>query len=385
MENSRTNLYVGLMSGTSVDSVDAALINFNVHPSELIATHTQSISDSLRQNILTLCNENTDSVDLLGSVDVELGELFAEAVLNLLHKAQIAKHEIRAIGSHGQTIRHRPNAKFPFTIQIGDPHIIASRTEITTVADFRRRDMALGGQAAPLGPAFHEYLFRDFKENYWVLNIGGIANLSFLPADIHQNILGFDTGPGNTLMDAWCMLHIQKQFDDRGLWAASGTINEALLTRLKSDPYFKKTFPKSTGRELFNLDWLNQHFLSLNQPIKPEDVQATLLEFTATTITDAIKTISSSYKKLWVCGGGVNNSQLLKRLTQLCAPQAVSSTSAIGIPPKWIEAAAFAWLAKQTIEGKPGNKPSVTGAKRTSILGAIIPSEKNSPSNDASS
>lgn len=362
--------YIGLMSGTSLDAVDAVLIDFNKHPLELIETHSEPITESLRQEILALCYPGDNAIHRMGEADVKLGRLFANSVLQLLKKTKVSAKDIRAIGSHGQTIRHAPDTEFPFTLQIGDPNTIAAITGITTVADFRRRDMALGGQAAPLAPAFHEYLLHDATENRWVLNIGGIANLTFLPADPSQPIAGFDTGPGNTLMDAWCRKHHIGQYDKDGEWAASGRCNDTLLQQLLEDPYFLRKPPKSTGREYFHLDWLQKQ---VSQALKPEDIQATLLALTARSITNAINSYSIKAKKVFLCGGGVHNRCLVQFLKTQNKNLEILSTESAGLHPDWIEAAAFAWLARQTITGKPGNIPTVTGARKTTILGAIYP------------
>lgn len=357
------DLYVGLMSGTSLDAIDAALVNFSDEKPQLIATHQHSIPNALRQEILALCTPGENAIQRMGETDTKLGYLFADSVNALLETAKIDSANIKAIGSHGQTIRHMPDLEYRFTLQIGDPNIIASKTGITTVADFRRRDMALGGHAAPLAPAFHDFLFKDRKENIGVLNIGGIANITFLPANKNQNIIGFDTGPGNTLMDAWCLQHTQQSFDKNGEWASSGKHNEKLLETLLNDPYFKKPPPKSTGREHFNLEWLEKH---ISTEVKPENIQATLLELTARSIAESLQDI----KKVYLCGGGTHNQALAKRLNELsdCSFANIETT---GVHADWIEAAAFAWLARQTLLGKPGNIPSVTGATKPSILGGI--------------
>lgn len=359
--------YIGLMSGTSLDAVDAVLMDFTNDIPTLVTTHQHKISATLRNDIIDLCYPGENAIQRLGETDVKLGHLFADSVNELLKSKNIKAGDVCAVGSHGQTIRHMPYLKHRFTLQIGDPNIIAAATGITTVADFRRRDMALGGHAAPLAPAFHDYLFQNRKETVGVLNIGGIANITLLPPNKKQSIIGFDTGPGNTLMDAWCLQNNNTAYDKNGEWALSGTCNDALLQDLLSDAYFKKTFPKSTGREHFNLDWLAKH--SIDQ-IKSEDVQATLLELTARSIIDAL---DDSITKLYVCGGGIHNVALIQRLNVL-SNCAVTSIEECGIHPDWIEAAAFAWLARQTLLGKPGNIPSVTGAKSSCILGAIYPS-----------
>ncbi|MCB1827823.1 MAG: anhydro-N-acetylmuramic acid kinase, partial [Coxiellaceae bacterium] len=355
------------MSGTSLDAVDAALMDFSDDTPTLIATHQHEIPNTLRDAIVELCAPGENAIQRMGETDNKLGHLFSDSVLSLLEKAKYNASDIAAIGSHGQTIRHIPNSETPFTLQIGDPNIIAATTNITTVADFRRRDMALGGQAAPLAPAFHDYLFRNRQTDTAVLNIGGIANITLLPEDAHQKIIGFDTGPGNTLLDAWCLKQTGKPFDHNGEWALSGNCNHELLQQLFADPYFKKAAPKSTGREYFHLDWLAKH---LTPTTKAEDVQATLLELTAKSIADALASQTLKTECLYLCGGGAQNNALIERLKNLTQIN-ITTTETVGIHPDWIEAAAFAWLARQTLSNKPGNIPSVTGASKASVLGAI--------------
>lgn len=362
-------MYIGLMSGTSIDAIDCVLITIQNEQPRLLAASTTEIPVDIRNNLFTLIQSIHCDIGLLGKTDTQLGQLFAKACLDLLKKTNVAKNEIIAIGSHGQTIYHQPNHDHPFTMQIGDPNIIAAKTGITTVADFRRRDLALGGQAAPLAPAFHAYLFGRQSFHQWVVNIGGMANITGLSVDPATPVIGFDTGPGNTLLDQWHQQHHQAPMDVDGRWARSGTVHHALLKALLADPYFQKPPPKSTGRDYFHLSWLVKHLAS---EIKPVDVQATLTELTAITIANAINAQKNT-EVIWICGGGAFNQYLMERLIKHCAPATVKTTSDIGIDPKWIEAAAFAWLAKQTIEKKPGNLPSVTGAKSASILGAIFP------------
>lgn len=367
--------FMGLMSGTSVDAIDVVLVAFSNQKMQLIASHSHPLPQILKQKIHRLCQSTHASLSEIGETDVALGKQFANSCLALLKQTGLKAENICAIGSHGQTICHMPNLDTPFTWQIGDPNIIATLTNITTVADFRRRDLALGGQAAPLAPAFHQYLLDCEHEDRWVLNIGGMANITYLPQDKTKAVIGFDTGPGNTLMDAYCREHLQKDFDDNGEWAKSGTVNQELLSLLLSDPYFQQPPPKSTGREYFHLDWLNSKLTFIPTAVAPENIQATLLELTARTISDAIQDFQHA-GSLWICGGGVHNITLQQRLQQLCTRTKIHTTEEIGIHPDWIEACAFAWLAKQTLEGKPGNIPSVTGARHASVLGAIYPVPK---------
>ncbi|PNT89269.1 anhydro-N-acetylmuramic acid kinase [Coxiella burnetii] len=364
--------YIGLISGTSMDALDTALVQFD--PLKIIATHGEPIPTELKKNLVALSTGTDNSIPSMGETDVALGRIFGEAVLTLLEKAKVSSDSIQAIGSHGQTIRHMPNGKHPFTLQIGDPNTIAALTGITTVADFRRRDMALGGQGAPLAPAFHEFLLRDQSENRLILNIGGIANLTFLPRDPEKSTIGFDTGPGNTLLDAWCLMNLNKDYDDQGQWAASGRVQEKLVAQLLAEPYFQTPPPKSTGREYFNLNWLKKNLNG--EKFDPVDIQATLVELTARSVANCCRNFSMDSGSLWLCGGGARNHHLVNRLKVLCKPLRVTTTEEIGIHPDWLEAVCFAWLAKQTLEKKPGNLPSVTGAKKSAILGAIYWGEK---------
>lgn len=360
-------LLIGLMSGTSMDAIDAALVQFQPsHTIKLIDTVSTKMPCALKKTMTQLSSQKIH-IDLLGKTDTQLGHLFADTVLKLLKKTGAHATQITAIGSHGQTLFHQPNHRYPFTLQIADPNIIAAKTGITTVADFRRRDIALRGQGAPLTPAFHAYLFQNNHQDQCVLNIGGIANLTWLPKN--KSVIGFDVGPGNTLLDQWCFLHCKKSMDKNGAWAKQGKVNNALLRFLLEDTYFKKPFPKSTGREYFNLNWLNKKIKLFSKKISAMDVQATLVEFTAASIAHALTKLNAS--SVWVCGGGAKNIYLMSRLQTLCPQHKIQSTAVIGIDPQWIEAMAFAWLAKQTLENQPGNLPSVTGATQKAILGAI--------------
>lgn len=361
-------LFIGLMSGTSVDAIDAVIVDLSATP-QVIATHSHDIPPSLKKDIFALTQPGENAIIRMGQADVALGNLFSQACLELLNKANLSASDICAIGSHGQTIRHHPNDTLAFTTQIGDPNIIAAQTGITTVADFRRRDIALGGQGAPLAPTFHEFLLRSEAENRWVLNIGGIANLTLLPMDSHKNIIGFDTGPGNTLMDAWYRKHNDGQFDCDGAWAASGVIHSKLLEKCLADDYFYKAPPKSTGPDYFNLDWLASKIGS--DSITPADVQATLCALTVHSISQCMQQASHSRNSIWVCGGGANNTFLMEQLSELNNGCDIQSTEVINIHPDWIEACAFAWFAKQTLERKPSNLPSVTGAEKTAVLGGV--------------
>lgn len=362
---SRADLFVGLISGTSADAVDAALVAFDPAPHVIHAT-TTPLSQALRGELRGV----TSSTPLrdVARLDVQIGRLFAEAALGLLAAAGVPADRIRAIGSHGQTLWHEPGGDFPYTLQIGDPNIIAERTGITTVADFRRRDIAAGGQGAPLVPAFHAEVFGSDDEDRCVLNLGGIANVSLLPRG-RRVVAGYDTGPANTLMDAWIHRHRRLPYDADGAWARSGSSVPELLARMLAEPYFRLPAPKSTGRELFSLEWLDACIGE--DRLRPEDVQATLAALTARSVAEAIRKDLPEVRQLLVCGGGARNGHLMELLQTELPKAKVTSTQALGIDPDYVEACAFAWLARQTLLGLPGNLTSVTGASRPVVLGGI--------------
>lgn len=363
--------YIGLMSGTSMDAIDAVLVDLAMHGPVLSHYHNFPVPSKLRARLIAVAQGESSTLNHLSELDVRLGHLFADAALALLQQSRISAEMVRAIGSHGQTIYHRPTGPFPTSLQVGDPNIIAERTGITTVADFRRRDMAAGGQGAPLVPAFHEAAFRLNDRNRVIVNIGGIANITILPANPLKNVSGFDTGPGNTLMDGWIKKHHRKNKDDCGRWAASGEVDEVLLSRMLKDPYFRKAPPKSTGREYFNPAWLDKVLKRHKNRIPAKHVQATLCELTARSISDAIHKHAPKTDEVLVCGGGVHNLALMLRLQMLLGTIRVVSTEEFGTDPDYVEAIAFAWLAKRTLERRAGNIPSVTGARHGVILGGI--------------
>lgn len=366
-------LYIGLMSGTSVDSIDAALLNFEHNTPQLIATHSHTMPAVVRTKLLELNQSPHIELTQLGQLDHQLGLLFASTAETLIEQAAVRRADIHAIGSHGQTIFHMPHGPHPFTMQIGDANIIAEKTGITTVADLRRRDMAAGGQGAPLVPAFHADAFRSPNTNRAIVNIGGIANISYLPSSSTAPCLGFDTGPGNGLLDAWTAHHQGVDIDRDGGWGKSGQLNPALLATLMNDDYFKQPPPKSTGRDYFNENWLNHKLSAFDGNNAACDIQATLHHLTARSIAEAIDTHAAASKEIYVCGGGAHNTYLMDCLRQYCGDRSIDTTLALGIAPDWVEAAAFAWLAKQTLDHKPGNMPSVTGAHHPVVLGAIYP------------
>lgn len=365
-----TNIFIGLMSGTSIDAVDAVAINFNDGGFNVVGTHSHSLPVSLRQGILKLCSGGDDSVQLLADTDHQLGALFAEATLTLMTQLQLAPDQVSAIGCHGQTVRHSPPGEnLPAnSLQIGDPNIIATGTGIAVVADFRRKDMALGGQGAPLVPAFHREIFADTRNSRVIVNIGGIANLTYLP--VAGDCIGFDTGPGNVLMDLWCQQHLGSAYDAGGDWAASGVVNQQLLERLLNCDFFAQPAPKSTGRELFNWGWLESQLAGFETE-EPQNIQATLLALTATSIGNAVQALNGAVDEVYVCGGGAFNLSLMRALQQYLQDSPVASTQALGIDPEWVEACAFAWLARQRLEHKVGSLATVTGAARDAVLGAL--------------
>lgn len=353
-----------------MDGIDAALVRIDDKPEmlkSLFVPYQTETQAQLQQLISTAPNCNLDK---LGALDYQIGEEFAATATKLLEQAGLQTEEIAAIGSHGQTARHRPadgsNTYAPYTLQIGDPNIIAERSGITTVADFRRRDMAAGGEGAPLLPIFHAMLVREHKDAATVFNIGGITNITVINGS--QPVYGYDVGPGNCLINQWVQQHFKSDYDKGGKIAESGNCNPVLLARLLDDPYFKQAYPKSTGPEYFNLSWLEPHLAGLN--INKLDVLRTLTELTASSIAKTHNEHAPN-TPLFLCGGGVHNTLMVKLIKALLAETSVQTTSALGMDPDFMEAAAFAWLAKQTLIGEPGNLPSVTGATHAAVLGAV--------------
>lgn len=362
------SLYLGLISGTSADGIDAALVQFEPRLA-VIGASTTPYPRALRADILALATTSASiSLDDYGALDVAIGACFADAALALLRDTGITRDKVAAIGSHGQTVRHRPHGEHPFTLQIGDAAVIAERTRIATIADFRRADVAAGGQGAPLLPALHAALFAAPDRTRVIVNLGGIANITILAPG--RDVLGFDTGPANCLLDAWALRHLGAPRDENGAWAKSGRVDRNLLRNLLDDGYFGAPAPKSTGRECFNLDWLDAR---VGADAKPEDVQATLLALTATSVANAIRNHAIDVREVFACGGGVRNPALMDALRAELAPTTLHDTSALGLDPDYVEAAGFAWLARARLAGTPGNLPAVTGARGPRVLGAIYP------------
>ena len=361
-------LYIGLISGTSMDGIDAVLASFDDGELTLRGSLAYPYPAELRARLKSAVRlPDACNLDSLGTLDRWVGECFRDAALKLMNDAGADAAAVTAIGSHGQTLRHRPGGERPYSLQIGDAATIAEGTGITTVSDFRRADIAAGGQGAPLVPPFHEWLFAADDVSRIVLNIGGIANITVLPAD-GAPVTGFDTGPGNTLLDAWISEQRSKPYDTGGRWAADGEVIPQLLNALLDDAYFALPPPKSTGLEAFNLDWLRRFDLGNNAP---RDIQATLSELTAASIAGAISAHAPLTGEAYVCGGGAHNADLLSRLRRYLPEVRIRSTSAAGLDPDWVEAVAFAWLAMRTINKQSGNLPGVTGARHKTVLGAI--------------
>jgi len=363
--------YIGLMSGTSVDAIDAALVAIDGERRfELLATHSHPFPRETRQRIQALMRAGSNELNHAGALDVELGRLFAEAARTVRDKGGLHTRDIRAIGSHGQTLRHAPQGGIPYTLQIGNASVIAEATGIITVADFRARDLAAGGQGAPLAPGFHQWLFQNSGVHRAIVNIGGIMNVTYLPADTRQAVIGYDTGPGNTLLDAWVEKHQGQAYDRDGRWAANGKPSAELLTAMLADPYFARPAPKSTGRDYFHLAWLEEMLRKTGAGLAPQDVQASLVELSARSLAMALRSMPG-LDEIYLCGGGAHNLALTTAIKTHMGKLPLSTTDTLGLAPDWVEAAAFAWLAHRTLEGQPGNLPSVTGATRAVVLGGI--------------
>ena len=357
-------LYVGLMSGTSLDGVDAVLVDLSGRQPRLVAHQHEPFESGLRSELLALNHSSHDELRRAARAANELARVYASIVTALLERTGITPLAVEAIGCHGQTVRHQPADGY--TIQLVNGSLLAELTAISVVCDFRSRDVAAGGQGAPLVSAFHEAVFRDTKISRATVNIGGIANITALPA--HGHVIGFDCGPGNMLLDAWVKRHRQLSFDRDGEWARSGKVIDGLLARLRDDAYFQLLPPKSTGREAFDLNWLTS---KLDESEKPNDVQATLLALTAECIADAIEKFCKETQEVYLCGGGARNAALVETLSARLAPHKVAASDELGTNAEHVEALAFAWLAQQALAARPGNLPTVTGARGPRTLGAI--------------
>ncbi|WP_076420155.1 anhydro-N-acetylmuramic acid kinase [Colwellia sp. UCD-KL20] len=382
MTVNQSQLYIGIMSGTSADGIDLALVDFSTGKPDLIASYYQAYDETIYQKITELYQPNTNEIDKAFTLDVLLAKQFSQAIEQFIAQEKIDINTIAAIGNHGQTIRHRPNITSeiatPFTLQIGCNQTLATLTGIKVIGDFRTKDMVLGGQGAPLVPAFHKALFPNEPQDVFVINIGGIANVTFLPVDKSKSILGFDTGPGNALIDDWYKTHKQGRFDNNGEWAQSGNVNTALLNHFLKDDYLTLSAPKSTGREYFNMDWVNKNISQFLQTsasnstqekqLLAEDIQATLTALTAQTITDQVRLLSTK-ANVYLCGGGTLNIQLFYIIKQNLRNFNVTSSDTININSDALEASAFAWFAYAFDKKITGNIPAVTGARKEAILG----------------
>jgi len=365
----KKSLYIGLMSGTSMDGVDAVLAEFTDDTCQILHANTQPYPDSLLDDLRTLTQKPAHtSLTKVGQLHVQLAKEFADAVLRTIKKSGCEADQIEAIGCHGQTVWHAPDAETPFTIQLGDPGTLAVLTGIPVVADFRNADIAAGGQGAPLVPPFHRWMLGSSDTDRAIINIGGIANITV--ASANGNTTGFDTGPGNTLLDQWINKHQQQPYDSAGNWAASGTVDKALLNQLLKEQYFSQPAPKSTGPEYFNLNWLQHNLDALQSNAAAEDVQATLSELTAATIAATVK-LNKGLLDVAICGGGSANDDLMSRIKRLLPDHNIQTTANWGLDPQWVEAAAFAWLARQRLHNKPSNLPAVTGATQQLSLGGL--------------
>ena len=371
--------YIGLMSGTSLDGADGVLVDFSDGTLRVVASATEAFPAAFRAELLALNTSGPDELHRAALAANQLAALYAQVVRSLMVQGAaqgIAAAQIEAIGAHGQTVRHQPSPTPPaeagYTLQLNNPARLAELTGLTVVADFRSRDVAAGGQGAPLAPAFHQGVFGQADATVCVLNLGGISNLSVLPPAGEGPVLGFDCGTGNALMDAWCQRHTGQAYDACGAWAANGRLLPALLASLLDEPYFALPPPKSTGRDLFSLDWLERKLAAFSDE-RPQDIQNTLAEFTVSPCVAGVNSYGKDSKRLIVCGGGAFNQHLMQRLQARLPQLRVESSSEHGLPPLQVEAAAFAWLARQAVLRQPGNLPSVTGAAGPRVLGAIYP------------
>ncbi|WP_090371154.1 anhydro-N-acetylmuramic acid kinase [Nitrosospira sp. Nl5] len=360
--------YVGVMSGTSLDGIDVVLADFNSPSPSLLHTLYLPYGEELRSRLLGIHHSGHDELHRAAMLGNELARHYAGAVVNLLEKNEVESRNVAAIGCHGQTVRHCPQPDRGYTIQLFNPALLVELTGITVVADFRSRDIAAGGQGAPLVPAFHQVLFNDSQTHRVIVNIGGIANLTSLPYG--GDVTGFDCGPGNIMIDAWCLRHTGKAYDESGLWAGSGNVIPALLEKLRALHFFSLPPPKSVSREVFSLAWLED---CLSGQENPADVQATLLQLTVSGIAESIFAYFPGAMEIYLCGGGARNETLVTRLRTALPGKKVELTDRLGVDADWLEAFAFAWLAKQAIQGAPGNLPAVTGARGARLLGAIYP------------
>lgn len=369
-----STLFIGLMSGTSLDGVDGVLVDLSENRLKVVAHANAPLSHALGQELLALNSPGVNEIHRSALAANALVRVYAHIVAQLLHTTGLNAAQVAAIGAHGQTVRHQPQAfdGTGYTVQLNNPALLAELTGIDVVADFRSRDIAAGGQGAPLVPAFHQSVFGRLGETVAALNIGGISNLTVIGPNGGDDVIGFDCGPGNALMDAWCQQHLGYAYDADGAWAAAGRVHEGLLNCLLEEPYFAQTAPKSTGRDLFNPTWLNWRLEGFSS-VSPVDVQATLTELTASTCASGIRDYGNASRQLIVCGGGAFNGHLMRRLQAHLPTLQVDSSESHGLPPQQVEATAFAWLASKTAARQTTSLQSVTGARGARISGAIYP------------
>ena len=363
------DIYIGLMSGTSIDKVDVVAVQFGEKRINLLGSHFEEIPNKIKKEILELVSvENIHTVDF-SKTDFKVAELFALAINNLLKKLSLSHNQIKAIGSHGQTIKHSPHEKEPFSLQIGNPELIKDLTQIKTISNFRKADIDAGGQGAPLAPLFHKEIFRSKGNGAAVINIGGIANVTFLNFK-DRKVFGYDIGPGNCLMDAWIRESKNLDFDNEGLWAQRGNYIPELLDLMLKDTFFIQAYPKSTGPDYFNLQWLREKVLSLSSVPKKEDIQASLLELTSELIHLELRKCLDSISKIYVCGGGIHNLFLIRTIEKKIGKHILSSLE-LGVDPDLMEAICFAWLAKERLINNRFDLSEITGSKGQILLGEI--------------
>ena len=366
------DIYIGLMSGTSADSIDCATLDLSSEEIEVLSCKNFEIPEDLKTDIIQSSQSEKLEQGLIDSLNFRMAEVLVDSVKEIITSSSVKVEDIKAIGSHGQTIKHEPNSETPYTLQIGDPQKISNDLNITTVGNFRHDDIKAGGEGAPLTPIFHQKVFGSDGESKTIINIGGITNLTALN---HPELIGFDTGPGNCLMDCWSRIHNLGNYDDKGSWASSGAINQSLLGYMMGDEYFSRKYPKSTGPDYFNHKWIKENLLRLSKEIPAEDVQATLVQVTVVSLIDSINLLNLSNENIYLCGGGVHNDFLCSEINKQCEAR-VSTTLELGIDPDYLEAICFGWLAKQRIEKKSFNLSKVTGSKGEVYLGRIYEPSK---------
>ena len=375
MTSNQSRICIGLMSGTSLDGVDAVAADFSTGAPIVRGRAHAPFEPDLRKELLALCRPSENELERAAIAAQKLVRAYARAVESLLSITRIPRDSILALGAHGQTVRHVPSRRF--SVQLNNPALLAELTGIDVIADFRSADLAAGGEGAPLVPAFHQKVFQSEETRRAIVNIGGIANITFLPpSKSGERIFGFDCGPGNMLMDAWCQQRINRPYDENGAWAASGMSQQDLLDLMLAEPYFALPPPKSTGRELFSAEWLKAKLSSIPRPIRARDIEATLLSLTARTITEAIARFAPATEEVYLCGGGALNPALVSAISGLMPTRRVQTTSEIGIRPMDVEGLAFAWLAFAWLSSEPGNCPAVTGAAGPRRLGALYPASR---------